>query len=154
MKSRTGDYEAMNPEAFLAWEAKKLVAVARRKPVTILQATEGEGQYPNPSAVGDVPFVARVSLRLEPGEKGTGIFIISEIAGASLPPDFLPGVRAGVLLGLKAGQPMVAGPVTDLTVRILGGSAAASATHVLMFKMAGLYAVIAALKKAEIMPLA
>ena len=176
MKSRTGDYEPMNPEALMAGEAKKVIGFgsgiyssvemvgAGREPATIDQVADGEGIFP-PADSGHAAL-ATVLIRMEPGQKGTGVFVISETAAGSIPVEFLPHVRQGILIGLKLGRTMdqmmsllAMNPVTDVTVRILGGSIHEESlpSHLadmreMAFQMAGMFAVGAVLKKVGRVP--
>ena len=61
--------------------------------------TGGSGQY------------ARVKMRLEPGEAGSGVVFESEVTGGNVPKEYIPGVQKGVnsfvTAGVFAGFPMI-----------------------------------------------
>lgn len=71
--------------------------------------TGGSGQY------------ARVQLRLEPLEPGSGYQFESEIVGGSVPREYIPGVEKGLLSALGAG-PIAGFPVIDLKVVLFDGA--------------------------------
>lgn len=113
---------------------------------TITRAADGEGKFIRGTTSKRGQY-GHVMLKLEP-QKSEGIVVTSEISGESIPLPFIDAVREGILLGLEHG--VVAGyPVIRVRVRILDGSWHAGDSSDLAFKMAGIFAVKGALKKAN-----
>jgi elongation factor G len=86
---------------------------------TIRRTVEQEGKYIRQS--GGRGQYGHVFLRLEPRERGEGFEFIDEIKGGSIPKEFIPAVKKGVVgameKGVLAGYPMI-----DLTVAVYDGS--------------------------------
>lgn len=89
-----------------------------------VKQTGGRGQY------------AHVLLELIPGEPASGIVFDSAIVGGVIPRVFIPavekGVREAALGGIVAGY-----PVTDIVVRLYGGSFHEVDSSEMAFKVAG-----------------
>ncbi len=84
----------------------------------------GHGQY------------AHVVFRLEPGERGTGISFEDKIFGGSIPKEYIPAVRKGVMGAADSG--VLAGyPVTDVKVTLIDGSFHEVDSSEMAFKTAG-----------------
>ncbi|MCF6280717.1 MAG: elongation factor G [Candidatus Polarisedimenticolaceae bacterium] len=89
-----------------------------------IRQTGGRGQY------------AHVCLRIEPQENGTGYEFVNEIAGGSVPREFIPSVDRGVQEQMKNG--VIAGyPVVDVKVTLFDGSYHDVDSSEMAFKIAG-----------------
>ncbi len=99
-----------------------------RKPVEaegkFIRQTGGTGQY------------GHVLLRMEPLDRGTGFEFVSEIAGGTVPKEYIPAVQKGVedalSNGVLGGYPMV-----DLRVTLYDGSYHDVDSNEIAFKIAG-----------------
>lgn len=89
-----------------------------------VRQTGGNGQY------------GHVWLRLEPLERGAGFEFVSEIAGGSVPKEFIPAVEKGVQDALANG---VCGgyPTVDVKVTLYDGSYHDVDSNEIAFKIAG-----------------
>ena len=112
---------------------------------TVRKAAEGEGKFIRHS--GSAGQYGHVVVRIAPNEKGRGNEVIDEIVGGAIPVGFVKSVAEGIRAGLSNG--VVAGfPVVDVVVRIVDGSSHGIDSSELAFKMAGLFAIKDAMKKA------
>jgi elongation factor G len=72
---------------------------------------EAEVDYTHKKQTGGSGQYARVKLRLEPGEPGSGAQFESAIVGGAVPKEFIPGVQKGIASaatsGVFAGFPMI-----------------------------------------------
>lgn len=84
----------------------------------------GHGQY------------GHVVLRMEPGERGSGIIFKEEIYGGAIPREYIPAVQKGVFDAAESG--VLAGyPVTDVKVTLIDGSYHEVDSSEMAFKTAG-----------------
>ncbi|MCP4142852.1 MAG: elongation factor G [Chloroflexi bacterium] len=84
----------------------------------------GHGQY------------AHVVFKMEPGERGSGISFEDKIVGGSIPREYIPAVRKGVMDAADSG--VLAGyPVTDVKVTLADGSFHEVDSSEMAFKTAG-----------------
>ena len=84
----------------------------------------GHGQY------------AHVVLKMEPGERGSGIEFDDKIVGGAIPREYIPAVRKGVMGAADSG--VLAGyPVTDVKVTLIDGSFHEVDSSEMAFKTAG-----------------
>ncbi len=84
----------------------------------------GHGQY------------GHVVLRMEPGERGSGIIFKENIYGGAIPREYIPAVQKGVLGAAESG--VLAGyPVTDIEVTLIDGSYHEVDSSEMAFKTAG-----------------
>jgi elongation factor G len=89
--------------------------------------TGGRGQY------------GHVVIRMEPGERGSGVVFEEKIVGGSIPREFIPAVRKGIEEAAESG--VLAGyPVTDLKVTLFDGSFHEVDSNEMAFKMAATFA--------------
>ncbi len=89
-----------------------------------IQQSGGRGQY------------GHVVLDLEPGERGSGVQFVNRVVGGSIPREFIPPVKDGVLEAARGG--VLAGyPVIDVTVTLVDGTHHDVDSSELAFKMAG-----------------
>ncbi|MEX2648648.1 MAG: elongation factor G [Alphaproteobacteria bacterium] len=97
--------------------------------------TGGSGQY------------ARVKIRLEPGEAGSGVTFESKVVGGSVPREFIPGVDKGVTSAATSG--VIAGfPMIDVKTTLLDGASHEVDSSALAFEIASRAAFKEAVAKA------
>jgi elongation factor G len=118
----------------------------KKRHVTISKSAEGEGKFIRQS-VG-VAQHGHVIVKIAPNGRGKGIVINSDVPVGAIPAEFIKPVtdmiREALDAGVGDGRPMV-----DILVRIVGGSWDKSASNEMAFKMAGIFAIKDAIKKAE-----
>jgi elongation factor G len=84
----------------------------------------GHGQY------------GHVVIRMEPGERGSGVVFENKIVGGTIPKEYIPAVEKGVKEASESG--VLAGyPVVDLKVTLIDGSFHEVDSNEMAFKMAG-----------------
>ena len=113
---------------------------------TVTKAAEGEGKFIRQS--GGRGQYGHACITLEPNERGKGVEILDEIVGGAIPKEYIPavidGVEEAVAGGVLAGYPMV-----DVKVEIVDGTFHEVDSSELAFKMAGIFALKDAVKKAN-----
>lgn len=101
---------------------------------TIRQAVEAEGKFVRQT--GGTGQYGHVLLRMEPLKRGAGFEFVSEIAGGTVPREFIPAVQQGVedalANGVLGGYPMV-----DMRVTLFDGSYHDVDSNEIAFKIAG-----------------
>ncbi len=85
---------------------------------TITSATEGEGRFEQQTGARQYGHVV---LRIEPLERGAGFMFSNEIDETMIPSAFLAAIERGIRDTLDSG-PLVGYPLTDIKVRLIGGS--------------------------------
>ncbi len=85
---------------------------------TIDTAAEAEGRFEQMTGTAQY---GHVILRLEPLERGSGFVFSSEVDEKTVPKIYLAAVERGVKDTLDSG-PLVGYPLTDVKVRLIGGS--------------------------------
>jgi elongation factor G len=112
---------------------------------TVTQAAEGEGKFIRQS--GGRGQYGHALIQLEPNLRGQGIEIVNRVVGGTIPKEYIPAVQDGIeeaiAGGVLAGYPMV-----DLKVAIVDGSFHEVDSSELAFKMAGIFALKDACKRA------
>ena len=112
---------------------------------TITKGAEGEGKYIRQS--GGRGQYGHAVVTCEPNEKGKGIEIENKIVGGAIPKEYVPAVIDGIEEACKSG--VYAGyQVIDMKVQIIDGSFHEVDSNELAFKMAGIFAIKEAFKKA------
>jgi elongation factor G len=112
---------------------------------TITKPAEGEGKFIRQS--GGRGQYGHALVKVEPNEKGKGIEVLNEIVGGSIPKEYIPAVIDGVEEAIRGG--VYAGyQVIDVKVAITDGSFHEVDSNELAFKMAGIFALKDAFKKA------
>ena len=112
---------------------------------TITKSAEGEGKFIRQS--GGRGQYGHACVTVEPNEKGKGIEIVNSIVGGAIPKEYVPAVIDGIEDACKNG--VYAGyQVIDMKVSITDGSFHEVDSNELAFKMAGIFAVKEAFKKA------
>ncbi|HWX19564.1 MAG TPA: elongation factor G [Candidatus Binatia bacterium] len=113
---------------------------------TVTKHAEGEGKFIRQS--GGRGQYGHACLTLAPNERGKGVEIENAIVGGTIPKEYIPAVIDGVEEAIKGG--VLAGyPVVDVKVAITDGSFHEVDSSELAFKMAGIFALKDAAKKAH-----
>src|ERR1700756_4517157 len=101
----------------------------------LIKQSGGRGQY------------GHVIVNVEPRERGKGMTIDNKIVGGTIPKEYVPAVKKGieeaVLSGIVGGYPVI-----DLHVEIIDGSYHDVDSNELAFKLAAIFAMKDAFKKA------
>jgi elongation factor G len=112
---------------------------------TVTKPADGEGKFIRQS--GGRGQYGHALIKLEPNGRGKGIEILNEIVGGAIPREYIPAVEHGIEEaiggGVLAGYPMV-----DLKISIVDGTFHEVDSSELAFKMAGIFALKDAAKKA------
>jgi elongation factor G len=112
---------------------------------TITKNATGEGRLIKQS--GGRGQYGHVIVNVEPRERGKGIEIENKIVGGTIPKEYIPAVKKGieeaVLNGIVGGYPVI-----DLHVDIVDGSYHDVDSNELAFKLAAIFAMKDAFKKA------
>jgi elongation factor G len=112
---------------------------------TITRAAEGEGKFIRQS--GGRGQYGHALITLAPNERGKGIEVENKIVGGAIPKEYIPavidGINEGIAGGVLAGFPMV-----DVKVAVVDGTYHEVDSNELAFKMAGIFALKDAAKKA------
>src|SRR6266436_1574803 len=112
---------------------------------TITKHADGEGKFIRQS--GGRGQYGHACVTIEPNEKGKGIEINNKIVGGAIPKEYIPAVIDGIEEAIKGG--VYAGyQVIDLKVQIVDGTFHEVDSNELAFKMAGIFALKDAFKKA------
>src|SRR5439155_301910 len=101
-----------------------------------IRQSGGRGQY------------GHACVTLEPNERGKGVEIVSKIVGGAIPKEYINPTIDGIEEAIKGG--VLAGyPVVDVKVAIVDGTFHEVDSSELAFKMAGIFALKDAAKKAN-----
>jgi len=112
---------------------------------TITKEAEGEGKFIRQS--GGKGQYGHACIKVYPNEKGKGVEVVDEIVGGSIPKEFIPKVIDGINEAIKGG--VYAGyQVIDIKVEVVDGSFHEVDSNELAFRMAGIFALKDAFKKA------
>ena len=113
---------------------------------TILSPADGEGKLVKQS--GGRGQYGHVIIKVAPNERGKGVTIENKVVGGTIPKDFIPAVIKGLneatLNGTVGGYPVI-----DIHVDIVDGSYHDVDSNELAFKMAAIFSLKDALKKAR-----
>src|SRR6267378_4259161 len=113
---------------------------------TVTKFAEGEGKFIRQS--GGRGQYGHACVTLEPNERGKGVEIVSKIVGGAIPKEYINPTIDGIEEAIKGG--VLAGyPVVDVKVAIVDGTFHEVDSSELAFKMAGIFAVKDAAKKAH-----
>ena len=89
-----------------------------------VRQTGGRGQY------------GHVCIRMEPNPPGAGFEFVDEITGGTIPKEYIPAVRKGILERMESG--VIAGyPIVDVKVTLYDGSYHEVDSSEIAFKVAG-----------------
>ena len=112
---------------------------------TITKPAEGEGKFIRQS--GGRGQYGHAVIKVEPNEKGKGVEVENKIVGGTIPKEYVPAVINGIEEAIKGG--VYAGyQVIDIKVQVVDGSFHEVDSNELAFKMAGIFALKDAFKKA------
>jgi elongation factor G len=113
---------------------------------TVTKAAEGEGKFIRQS--GGRGQYGHACITLEPNQRGKGVEIENKIVGGTIPKEYIPAVIDGIEEAVAGG--VLAGyPVVDVKVAIVDGTFHEVDSSELAFKMAGIFALKEAAKKAS-----
>ena len=113
---------------------------------TVTKSAEGEGKFIRQS--GGRGQYGHAMITLAPNERGKGVEIENKIVGGAIPKEYISPVIDGVEEAIKGG--VLAGyPVVDVKVEIVDGTFHEVDSSELAFKMAGIFALKDAAKKAN-----
>jgi elongation factor G len=113
---------------------------------TLTMPADGEGKLVKQS--GGRGQYGHVVVKIRPGQKGTGIVVENKVVGGTIPKEFINPSKAGCVEAATNG--IIAGyPVIDMEIDIVDGSSHDVDSNENAFKMAGIFAVKDALKKAK-----
>jgi len=113
--------------------------------ITVTKNANGEGKFIRGSEWRSQ--YGHVVIRVEPNSRGKGVIILSEVSDDTIPSRFIEPIKSGIRESLKNGIDGRA--VVDIVIRISGGSWSHADSEDLAFKMAGIFALKDAVRKAE-----
>jgi elongation factor G len=108
---------------------------------TITKDAEGEGKFIRQS--GGKGQYGHACIKVYPNEKGKGVEIVDEIVGGAIPKEFIHGVNEAIKGGVYCGYEVI-----DIKVEVVDGSFHEVDSNELAFRMAGIFALKDAFKKA------
>ncbi len=112
---------------------------------TITKPADGEGKFIRQS--GGRGQYGHAIIKVEPNERGKGVEIENKIVGGAIPKEYIPAVVDGIQEAARGG--VYAGyQVIDIKVQIVDGTFHEVDSNELAFKMAGIFALKDAFKKA------
>jgi len=112
---------------------------------TITKSADGEGKFIRQS--GGRGQYGHALIKVQPNEKGKGVEVENKIVGGAIPKEYIPAVIDGVEEAIKGG--VYAGyQVIDIKVQVVDGTFHEVDSNELAFKMAGIFALKDAFKKA------
>jgi len=113
---------------------------------TITQPATGEGKLIKQS--GGRGQYGHVIVNVRPGERGKGLVVENKVVGGTIPKEYIPACKKGaeeaVLNGVVGGYPVI-----DAEIDIIDGSYHDVDSNEMAFKMAAIFAVKDAFKKAS-----
>jgi elongation factor G len=112
---------------------------------TITKPADGEGKFIRQS--GGRGQYGHALVKVQPNEKGKGVEIENKIVGGAIPKEYIPAVIDGIEEAIRGG--VYAGyQVIDIKVQVVDGTFHEVDSNELAFKMAGIFALKDAFKKA------
>ncbi len=118
--------------------------IAYRETITL--PAEGEGKLVKQS--GGRGQYGHVVVKIAPNERGKGLTIENKVVGGNIPKEYIPAVKKGieesVLNGVVGGYPVI-----DVSVQIVDGSYHDVDSNELAFKLAAIFSMKDAFKKAK-----
>ena len=110
--------------------------------------SNAEGHYRHKKQTGGAGQFGEVSLKIEPGERGSGFEFVNKVVGATIPAQFIPAVEKGVHQIIDSGA--IAGyPMQDIRVTVYEGKHHAVDSKEVAFVAAGKKAFLNAIQKAH-----
>jgi elongation factor G len=117
--------------------------IAYRESIT--KPSEGEGKLVKQS--GGRGQYGHVVVEMAPQERGKGIAIENKVVGGNIPKEYIPACKKGIEEALLNGV-VNGSPVIDVAINITDGSYHEVDSNELAFKLAAIFAVQDAMKKA------
>jgi len=111
---------------------------------TITSNSHAEGKFIRQS--GGRGQYGHCVLEVEPRKSGEGFEFVDSIKGGSIPREYIPAVRKGIIEGLTSGN-LLGYPVVDIKVNLIDGSFHDVDSSEIAFTIAGSMAVKDAIKK-------
>jgi elongation factor G len=111
---------------------------------TITSKSGAEGKFIRQS--GGRGQYGHCVLEVEPKESGSGFEFVDSIKGGSIPREYIPAVRKGIIEGLTTGN-LLGYPVVDIKVNLIDGSFHDVDSSEVAFTIAGSMAVKDAIRK-------
>ncbi len=112
---------------------------------TITKSAEGEGKFIRQS--GGRGQYGHACVTIQPNEKGKGVEVENKVVGGAIPKEYIgaviDGIEEAIRSGVHAGYQMI-----DIKVQVVDGSFHEVDSNELAFKMAGIFALKEAVKKA------
>ncbi len=100
---------------------------------TITRASDVD--YTHRKQTGGAGQFARVKLRFEPGERGSGFVFTNKVVGGSVPREYVPGIQKGLASAMQSG--VLAGfPMVDLAATLMDGAYHEVDSSVMAFEIA------------------
>ena len=119
--------------------------ISYREAITV--PAEGEGKFVRQS--GGRGQYGHAIINIEPNKRGKGVEIENKIVGGVIPKEYHSAVNAGIREAIAGG--VLAGyPMVDVRVEVVDGSYHEVDSNELAFKMAGIFALKEACKKAKL----
>lgn len=115
---------------------KETIEISRRSEAKFDQMTGAKGQY------------GHVIIEIEPLERGAGIAFVSTVDKELIPDQFLKSIKKGIVDSLDSG-PLIGYPMTDIMVKLIGGSYHEEESTEMAFGVAGAMAIRRATSEAE-----
>lgn len=113
---------------------------------TITKPAEGEGKFIRQS--GGRGQYGHALVTIEPAGRGKGVEVENKIVGGAIPKEYIPAVEDGIMEAIASG--VLAGfTMVDIKVAIVDGTFHEVDSSELAFKMAGIFALKDAVKKAN-----
>ncbi len=112
---------------------------------TITKPADGEGKFIRQS--GGRGQYGHACIKIQPNEKGKGVEVTNEIVGGTIPKEYIPAVIDGIEEAIKSGV-YCGYQVIDIKAQVVDGSFHEVDSNELAFKMAGIFALKDAFKKA------
>jgi len=113
---------------------------------TITAQADGEGKFIKQS--GGRGQYGHACVQIQPNEKGKGVEIENKIVGGAIPKEYIPAVIDGIEESIKSG--VYAGyQIIDIKVQVVDGTFHEVDSNELAFRMAGIFALKDAVKKAH-----
>ncbi|HEV8543080.1 MAG TPA: elongation factor G [Verrucomicrobiae bacterium] len=113
---------------------------------TFTKAADGEGKFIRQS--GGRGQYGHAYVKVQPNERGKGIEIENKVVGGAIPKEYIPAVIDGIEEAIKGGV-MAGYQVVDIKVQVVDGTFHEVDSNELAFKMAGIFALKDAAKKAH-----
>ncbi|MBI4663407.1 MAG: elongation factor G [Verrucomicrobia bacterium] len=113
---------------------------------TITKAAEGEGKFIRQS--GGRGQYGHAIITVEPNGSGQGVVIENKVVGGTIPKEYIPAVIDGIEEAIQGGV-LANYPMVDLKVNIMEGTFHEVDSSELAFKMAGIFALKDAAKRAN-----